>query len=368
MNILIICKNSGKSYSGGRYLSWIMAEALLRCGHDVTYATNSVPMFVDDFKPERPKAKVIRILCSPFAAIIPNQPRFDFVIVFPHLLSRRRPGFDYLFYNSALSATNRHQARLVLMNFESPNWINEMSPQKKNISLFKYWIKTASRSSLILSNSEEGSKYARLFYSDYNSSLSYATAHPAINSDACDESGLGEKEDRLILISRFTDVHKNGRKILDLIGPHLKGFTLEVIIGTGSVPPDLLASLHEQCNENGVKLEIQEKIPDIKKFSDLKKARLLIYPSLFEGYGYPPIEAQYSGTPVLAFDLPVLREVSKNGIAIRYAPLGDYGAMRSRCQELLDARFDAWAIRESIAEVARLENYGKRLDEILKRL
>ena len=38
-------------------------------------------------------------------------------------------------------------------------------------------------------------------------------------------------------------------------------------------------------------------------------ARLLVYPSLYEGFGFPPIEAIACGTPALVADNSSLREV-----------------------------------------------------------
>ena len=48
-------------------------------------------------------------------------------------------------------------------------------------------------------------------------------------------------------------------------------------------------------------------------FSDLKSlyasASALVYPSIDEGFGIPPIEAMASGTPVIVSDIPVFHEV-----------------------------------------------------------
>ncbi len=41
----------------------------------------------------------------------------------------------------------------------------------------------------------------------------------------------------------------------------------------------------------------------------VRDARALVFPSLAEGYGLPPVEALALGTPVIVSDLPVLREV-----------------------------------------------------------
>lgn len=53
-------------------------------------------------------------------------------------------------------------------------------------------------------------------------------------------------------------------------------------------------------------------------------AAALVYPTRYEGFGLPPLEAWSHGTPALVSDLPVLRE-STEGRAV-YVPVGDVGA------------------------------------------
>jgi glycosyltransferase involved in cell wall biosynthesis len=64
------------------------------------------------------------------------------------------------------------------------------------------------------------------------------------------------------------------------------------------------------------------------------RASLMLLPSNAEGFGLPVIEALACGTPVLASDLPVLREVGGN--AASYAPTGDLQAWVVRTNELLN--------------------------------
>src|SRR5208283_4298637 len=42
-------------------------------------------------------------------------------------------------------------------------------------------------------------------------------------------------------------------------------------------------------------------------------AKLLVYPSFWEGFGLPPLEAMAAGCPVLASDKGPIREVSRDG-------------------------------------------------------
>ncbi len=62
-------------------------------------------------------------------------------------------------------------------------------------------------------------------------------------------------------------------------------------------------------------------LPDEQVLRLMAGAELLAFPSRYEGFGIPPLEAFATGTPVLASDLPVLREVL--GAAASYAPIGD---------------------------------------------
>ena len=71
-------------------------------------------------------------------------------------------------------------------------------------------------------------------------------------------------------------------------------------------------------NENREKLSKHPKIIFTGYISDeeiptlYKNALLYVYPSLYEGFGIPLIEAQYCSCPVLCSDIPVFREIGLN--------------------------------------------------------
>jgi glycosyltransferase involved in cell wall biosynthesis len=87
-----------------------------------------------------------------------------------------------------------------------------------------------------------------------------------------------------------------------------------------------------------------------------RQAALVLQPSEAEGFGLPVIEAMASGTPVLASDIPVLREVASE--ACTYAPVGDLQAWTKSVSDLLNERSrypDQWTRRRlgAIANASR---------------
>src|SRR5207244_1385557 len=66
-------------------------------------------------------------------------------------------------------------------------------------------------------------------------------------------------------------------------------------------------------------------LPDAELASLYRGARALAYPSLLEGFGFPPLEAMAAGVPVLCGDIPVLREVA--GDAALFADPTDEAAL-----------------------------------------
>ena len=51
-----------------------------------------------------------------------------------------------------------------------------------------------------------------------------------------------------------------------------------------------------------------------------RHCKAFLFPSTYEGFGIPPIEAQAVGAPVLASDIPALREVLRPESALWFGP------------------------------------------------
>lgn len=76
---------------------------------------------------------------------------------------------------------------------------------------------------------------------------------------------------------------------------------------------------------NKQELEIPQNAEFLGRVSDeelaslYRNAKAFIYPSLYEGFGLPPIEAAHFGCPVLISDIPVLNEICRDS-AIYFNP------------------------------------------------
>lgn len=76
------------------------------------------------------------------------------------------------------------------------------------------------------------------------------------------------------------------------------------------------------------------RLPDAQIAGLLRQARALVFPSLYEGFGIPPLEAMLAGCPVLASDIPVVREVC--GDAAWYFDPHDADSLASTLQRSIE--------------------------------
>lgn len=83
----------------------------------------------------------------------------------------------------------------------------------------------------------------------------------------------------------------------------------------------------------GSTISVLEHVWDAELRALLTGADVLLYPSLYEGFGLPPLEAAACGTPSLVSDLPVLRE-STAGEAT-FVPPGDVPAWTAALRRAL---------------------------------
>lgn len=112
-----------------------------------------------------------------------------------------------------------------------------------------------------------------------------------------------------------------------------------VLVGANGWENDDLHELIEAEERNGL-LIFAKFVPDEELPTFYSGASLFVYPSIYEGFGLPPIEAMASGVPVLTSNRSCLPEVTK-GAACYTNPddIDQFAASMERC--LVD---DAWRL------------------------
>jgi glycosyltransferase involved in cell wall biosynthesis len=60
---------------------------------------------------------------------------------------------------------------------------------------------------------------------------------------------------------------------------------------------------------------------------------MLVYPSVYEGFGLPPLEAMSVGTPVVTTEVPAITEVCSDGVST--VPIHDPEALAKAVDSLL---------------------------------
>jgi glycosyltransferase involved in cell wall biosynthesis len=101
---------------------------------------------------------------------------------------------------------------------------------------------------------------------------------------------------------------------------------LLVIAGADGWGADALRSELERIpRELRVRIIREPEVDDNRRASLLTHAHFVVYPSRYEGFGFPPLEAMTAGTPVIATVAGSLPEVL--GDAAEFVPIGDVDAL-----------------------------------------
>jgi glycosyltransferase involved in cell wall biosynthesis len=125
---------------------------------------------------------------------------------------------------------------------------------------------------------------------------------------------------------------KNRESVLKVSARLLVDRNLKIVFA-GAPLNDSLAALARDLGIEKSVVEIER--PDVKTLEALyNRAAMLIFPSRFEGFGWPLIEAQACGCPVVASNIPPLVEVL--GESTASFPPDDIDGMAEEARLLLD--------------------------------
>lgn len=353
-------------YSGGRYHAWNMAESLAKAGDTVYFLANNRPIFSDDFVDSEGHERIKLLLTESFeleALDDSIDEELDFVIMIPHRSK------DLFIYQQAKALCKRKHARMVLLNFESPNWMNQYVKSALDEELWCGWKYLCNEECIVLSSAKESTTYVKQYLGVKNN-LIYREWNLSINTLIANKVPLQNKENRIITFIRLADEHKGGNDILKCINEYTKDYTFVFVYGHGKKNPQyeaFIEKLENLKNKYGLKYEMKLKLSEQEKFEELARAKYLLFPSYFEGYGLPPIEAMYMETTCLAYDLPVLREICGDGLV--YCNHGDSEDMAQKLQALIekDKNRDLH-LRSKIEETASFEKGAERLHKLFEEI
>jgi glycosyltransferase involved in cell wall biosynthesis len=124
--------------------------------------------------------------------------------------------------------------------------------------------------------------------------------------------------------------HKNAMEMLEEHSRWAPRFRLKILAGAGQY--------RERLQKRAMELGLAQRVDFIETASEAELADLyrgcssLVYPSLMEGFGLPPLEAMAHGRPVIVSDIPVFREIL--GDAPYFVELGNSASWERAFSEL----------------------------------
>lgn len=131
-----------------------------------------------------------------------------------------------------------------------------------------------------------------------------------------------EPDDRLVVLAVGTVLPRKNLEVVATAVRLLRSQGLPVILRlVGPTPPGGRMALARMSARLGDSLEVTGMVSTQGLAQAYRSAHALAFPSLFEGFGIPLIEAMAAGTPVVSSDATCLPEIG--GDAALYAPPDD---------------------------------------------
>lgn len=162
----------------------------------------------------------------------------------------------------------------------------------------------------IISNYDIASEKISVAY-DGVSTQAYYPRSPAEINETKQRYGLAVKD--YVLFVGNKEPRKNLQRLVEAfeeLEDHLKERFALVLIGGGSWLSEGIDQAIEHALQNKVQVVTPDHFVEDKDLPALYSgAQLFAFVPVYEGFGIPPLEALASGTPVLASDIAVLREV-----------------------------------------------------------
>lgn len=148
-------------------------------------------------------------------------------------------------------------------------------------------------------------------------------------------SPVPQKNDSIIFVGNIK-AHKGLRTLIEAFVLFYQSFEASsskpklLIVGSQEnfrTKDQSLSNYLQDSSSYGI--EFTGHVTDEKLHVLLAQARFLVQPSLYEGFGIPPLEALYSGTNALISDIPVFKEIYRE-LPVTFFACGDSNDLASK--------------------------------------
>jgi glycosyltransferase involved in cell wall biosynthesis len=137
-----------------------------------------------------------------------------------------------------------------------------------------------------------------------------------------------------------------------------------VIMGEDITSDDIKEMIKDRNLQDNV--EFLGYVGGEKKYSYIKSSKILLMPSYYESFGMVALEGMTCGLPVVAYDLPVFREIYTSGML--RALVGDWEEMAKNCIALLSDETLRYKIAKEALNLSAKFSWESTAGDILKRL
>lgn len=142
-----------------------------------------------------------------------------------------------------------------------------------------------------------------------------APAHVTPDDELRARYGLGDR--RYVVYPALTHPHKQHRFLLDLLaGPWSDPDLALVLLGGRGLSEDEVAATIASL-ELGPRVIRPGRVPEADRDGLIAGATALVFPSEYEGFGAPVLEAMALGTPVICSDRAALPEIAGDAALVR---------------------------------------------------
>ena len=172
--------------------------------------------------------------------------------------------------------------------------------------------------------------------------------------------GQGKKKDFVIFIGNIK-AHKGLKTLMEAFAPfRAKTGARLVIVGSGENFRTKDKDVERMLEAGTDGIEFTGRVSDERLVDLLSSARILVQPSLYEGFGIPPMEALFCGTRAVVSDIPAFKEVYGD-FPVSFFRAGD-------AADLLLKMDESWHDSRPIPPLPERYSYWKAASVLLEHL